>query len=498
MSPELSAQQRIEGCRSKQLEKPITQSQSNSISLSSGILTIELDCHLSVPSVLSFSLNNMRSIHIEPKLSGSLERLRSNHFSVIVPSGESLLTAQLEPIQATDTRLYLESMSTFSDRTVVHLSTLSLFIGLCLALTIYVGMLGKGMRNRSFFAYSVYLLNVVIFFSLQEGVLNYGFWSSYWHHYSALQYAFAGMIVSSAILFLSQLLELRLILSRWLYIAVWTCALGILLTGFGLAAIPALSHTFLGQVMGWSTLLLVFSVFAITGYASLQKIHTANILFVALSFIFIAMVFRVWLTEFSPFLHRYALIISTAVEALIFAFAVSEKVRALESEKSRAYHAASQDSLCTVLNRRGWRVAVNRKMQQLQKHEGVVILLYIDIDEFKQVNDNYGHSFGDRALQTVAKIIRHQSREGDLVGRLGGDEFVVFSHSKNEAQAYSFLARFRTKLSQLELWLNNKPIVVSASVGAIIKPCNDADLAKMLDLADRSMYQQKQHSSTTF
>ena len=496
VSYDADAQVSFDGCQSTQLET-LDLAQPRSTQLTSGVSTINLACSLSQPVVLSVPLKNIRSIWSQSQSVVSLDRLTSNQYSVIIPSGESRLSINIDTFQRSSVSFRLDSVTSFHYRTVGHVSTLSLFIGLCIALTIYVTMLGKGMRDPSFFAYSAYLTSVVIFFSLQEGVFNYGIWSVSWHNYVPLQYAFAGLIVASAVLFVSRLLELKLILNLWIYKAIWTVALAILTMGFALTMIPVLSSTSLGQIMGWSTLLLVFAIFIITGYATLQKVHTANIIFIALSFIFIAMVFRIWLTDVSPFLHRYALIVSTAIEAMLFAFAVSEKVRALEREKSNAYFAASQDSLCAVLNRRGWTMAVQRKLQRLQKRDGVVTLLYIDIDHFKQINDNFGHSVGDRALQTIAKIIRHQSREDDVVGRLGGDEFVVFSHAVNEQQAQRLTARFRNKLSQLELWLDGKHVMISASVGAITKSSNDADLTSMLDSADHSMYQQRQDSVMT-
>ena len=211
-----------------------------------------------------------------------------------------------------------------------------------------------------------------------------------------------------------------------------------------------------------------------------------------MSMVLFAMIFRIWLTDLSEFLNRYALIVSTAIESFLFAVAASEKVKYLEEERSRAYYSATQDTLCPVMNRRGWILAVKRKIDYYQKRGGIVVLQFIDLNDFKSLNDNYGHSFGDKVLQTFAKIIRHQAREDDVVGRLGGDEFVVFSHALSSAQAQRINQRFDSKLANLKLNIDNRAISLTASVGCVALDAKDANLDRMLEQADIQMYQRKQ------
>lgn len=98
----------------------------------------------------------------------------------------------------------------------------------------------------------------------------------------------------------------------------------------------------------------------------------------------------------------------------------------LETWKQRAAAAealADHDVLTPALNRRGFIDAMSRTMAYCQRHAVPAVLLYLDMDGFKSVNDTLGHAAGDAALIAVAKLFLRNLRESDAVGRLGGDEF---------------------------------------------------------------------------
>ncbi len=127
-------------------------------------------------------------------------------------------------------------------------------------------------------------------------------------------------------------------------------------------------------------------------------------------------------------MYRYSLIVGITIEAFIFAIATSRKVKKLDDDRLSAFKRASTDSLCNVLNRSGWEGGAQSLLNNFHKEGGYLTLLFIDIDKFKEINDQYGHNAGDNVLQVVAKILKNRCREQDAIGRLGGDEFVVLSH----------------------------------------------------------------------
>ena len=99
------------------------------------------------------------------------------------------------------------------------------------------------------------------------------------------------------------------------------------------------------------------------------------------------------------------------------------EVEALRLRVEAAEAAADHDVLTPALNRRGFVTALRSAMAFCQRHEVPAVLLYLDLDGFKTVNDTLGHAAGDAALVQVAELLRANLRGSDAVGRLGGDEF---------------------------------------------------------------------------
>ncbi|XQF90737.1 GGDEF domain-containing protein [Pseudoalteromonas espejiana] len=117
--------------------------------------------------------------------------------------------------------------------------------------------------------------------------------------------------------------------------------------------------------------------------------------------------------------------------------------------------------------------------------------MYIDLDDFKLINDNYGHATGDQALCKVAHNLKSSVRKHDAVGRLGGDEFVVLAHFYTKAQVSPKIHHLKTHLNQLTINHNDQVIAVKASVGSTVfsEPPNNID--EILKAGDTAMYHEK-------
>lgn len=101
------------------------------------------------------------------------------------------------------------------------------------------------------------------------------------------------------------------------------------------------------------------------------------------------------------------------------------EVEALRVRAEAAEAAADHDVLTPALNRRGFMAAMHRTLAYCRRHDVPAVLLYLDLDGFKGVNDTLGHPAGDAALKRVAELMLANLRESDAVGRLGGDEFAL-------------------------------------------------------------------------
>jgi len=120
-------------------------------------------------------------------------------------------------------------------------------------------------------------------------------------------------------------------------------------------------------------------------------------------------------------------------------------------------------------------------------------LFMFDIDEFKNINDSYGHSAGDQVIKKLAEIIRLNTRSSDLVGRYGGDEFMVLMTSSNGEQAQTYADKLREKVSGTDIRIpgHPDPIRLTISGGLAVYPSNGLSTTELLHSADSALYDAK-------
>jgi len=146
------------------------------------------------------------------------------------------------------------------------------------------------------------------------------------------------------------------------------------------------------------------------------------------------------------------------------------------------------DDLTNLLNVRGFAEQVGKLFAVATRHSRPVVIAYIDVDNFKKVNDEFGHSEGDKVLQVVGNIISSSLRTTDVAGRLGGDEFAIVLPETDQAGAKSVFDTLRGALLQ-ETQQHNWPI--SFSIGAVSFDAPSASLDEAIKIADSLMYQVK-------
>lgn len=156
----------------------------------------------------------------------------------------------------------------------------------------------------------------------------------------------------------------------------------------------------------------------------------------------------------------------------------------------RALQLAMQDSLTGLGNRAALDSTLHRELRLAERHDSDLSLLLLDVDHFKQLNDRFGHSRGDRVLKQVASAIADSSRESDLVYRYGGEEFVVLL-SKTDLDGASVIAeRLRRAVSRA--LQEREQLSVTVSIGiASRQPGSEPDIFSLFDRADRALYYAK-------
>ena len=160
--------------------------------------------------------------------------------------------------------------------------------------------------------------------------------------------------------------------------------------------------------------------------------------------------------------------------------AAQARIAALEAK-------ADTDALLDIPNRRGFERELRRSLAYVRRYGASAGLIYLDLDQFKPVNDRHGHAAGDRVLQAVAAALRRSVRESDVVARLGGDEFGVLLWNIGDAQAAAKARELESAVSALVVTDGGAAISVGISAGYTMLSAGDL-VADVIARADRAMY----------
>lgn len=153
--------------------------------------------------------------------------------------------------------------------------------------------------------------------------------------------------------------------------------------------------------------------------------------------------------------------------------------------------AAMRDGLTGLLNRRFLREALPSLQAATRRRGEPLCLLMLDLDHFKQVNDQYGHLVGDRTLQAVAAVLHDESRRSDLVARFGGEEFAIVCPATEGRVGLQVAERLREAIARLDAGALGYPGPQTISIGVAMQHGEDFTPEQLIDRADLALYQAK-------
>jgi len=166
--------------------------------------------------------------------------------------------------------------------------------------------------------------------------------------------------------------------------------------------------------------------------------------------------------------------------------------RELAAKTQKMEEAARTDPLTGLPNRRAIEEWAARQMRGSSRHGFPLWLILGDIDNFKSINDTFGHDAGDIVLKTFADLLRRNTRASDICGRLGGDEFILVVTHVETGNIEDTVNRFREQFSALSFPLHGQSVRVSASFGvAGVGPNDLQDFSFLLSRADQMLYEAK-------
>ena len=151
---------------------------------------------------------------------------------------------------------------------------------------------------------------------------------------------------------------------------------------------------------------------------------------------------------------------------------------------------ADVDPLLDILNRRGFDRELRRSLAYVQRYGTIAALIYIDLDDFKPINDRHGHGAGDALLKAVAKRLTAQVRASDMVARLGGDEFAVLIWNASAEHALAKARELEAAIADVGVSHGEARLSVGASAGTATLGALDMP-DQVIDAADRAMYARK-------
>jgi diguanylate cyclase (GGDEF)-like protein len=151
------------------------------------------------------------------------------------------------------------------------------------------------------------------------------------------------------------------------------------------------------------------------------------------------------------------------------------------------------DPLTGVSNRLYFQQRFESEIRRTGNYRQALALFMFDIDEFKKINDSYGHHIGDVAIRKMADVVKKNTRGSDLVGRYGGDEFMVLITSTTEEQAISFTEKLREIISATDIAIpgNEVPIRITVSGGLAMFPTHGQSTPELFRAADEALYESK-------
>ena len=233
----------------------------------------------------------------------------------------------------------------------------------------------------------------------------------------------------------------------------------------------------------------IFSVVLSSGIGG----NIARIAFpVALTLPFALEAARVKATSSGLLGPEYASAIETTLAVLLAFGLILIMVRRISSLEREIRNLSLRDELTSLYNRRGFYLLAEQALRLAQRSKAPFSVLFVDLDNLKQINDSQGHAVGSEFLREVAELLQRHVRKSDVLGRVGGDEFVVAGQSTEEAMRY-----VTQRLVAAAVERNAQPeraYPFSFSVGHVTSGEDEAEsLQDLLDRADNAMYITKRH-----
>lgn len=169
-----------------------------------------------------------------------------------------------------------------------------------------------------------------------------------------------------------------------------------------------------------------------------------------------------------------------------------------KKQRDQILYQARYDSLSGLPNRMLALDRLEQLIKESHRRDTKVAVLFLDLDNFKKVNDTLGHEWGDKILEETAKRLKNVLRDEDTVGRLGGDEFIILLGKINDPYDVNPIVHNLVESFRLPFYLDQRELILTASIGIAFYPDDAKTSSDLLRLADTAMYHTKQFGRNNF
>jgi diguanylate cyclase (GGDEF)-like protein len=185
--------------------------------------------------------------------------------------------------------------------------------------------------------------------------------------------------------------------------------------------------------------------------------------------------------------HSIFYLLNTLVRTVIYLI-LTHLVDKLKMTQKKEKLAARTDFVTGTANRRYFYELLETEIERIRRYPHPITVVYMDMDNFKRVNDLFGHKMGDEVLRLIASELKSKLRKTDIIARLGGDEFALLLPSARLPEADVVISKMRTNLAE-EMRQRNWPVTFSIGVVVCLAPPHSAE--QIIDKADELMYEVK-------
>ncbi len=190
--------------------------------------------------------------------------------------------------------------------------------------------------------------------------------------------------------------------------------------------------------------------------------------------------------------------VSDNSENILHYISVISDITDIKESHAQIEHAAHHDPLTTLPNRLLFSDRLEHALERAHRKKNGVGVMFLDLDNFKPINDSLGHRAGDKVLQLVAKRLIDQVRDLDTVSRIAGDEFALILEEITDSQAIAEVARKIVSAIEMPLQVDGQELHVTVSIGISLYPDDGKDVTMLLKNADAAMYRAKENGKNQY